>query len=272
MNGEIFYVLHITNSERLLRYLIEIMFKAILRYNTLLMIGIFCISFGWANAQSFSPKSNSEEQLVKRVYEKLSLYQTAQKKADVYNEKYRAKEADDIDYSEKYIINHNALKFSIDNIQTGSIDKILDRKVSDLVTPPDDRILKFVRIDTSNGKLNDFGEKIIEEGFGVQARWEEGIYPGSNDPDWTFREAFKYLPTRFSNVTEYITYQVTVTFEQYTKTYNAIALLRGDFRSSKASNPIFIDNVTSFSGILNEIYEKNALPVGTKKKPEKDYR
>ncbi len=245
------------------------MFRANLRFNTLLIIGIFCVSFGWANAQSFLPKSNSEERLVKRVYEKLSFYQIAQKRADIYDEKYRAKEADDIDYSEKQIIDQNALKFTIDNVQTGSIDEILNRKVTDLVTPPDDRILKFVRVETNNGKLK-FGKKIIEEGFGVQARWKEGIYSGGSDSDWTFRETFNYLPARFSNVTEYITYQVTVTFDQYTRTYNAIALLRGNYRSSKASNPIFIDNVTSFSGILNEIYEKNTLPVGTKKKPKKD--
>lgn len=198
------------------------------------------------NAQS---EPGFEKAFIERVYDKFSLYQTAQKRYDLAEKNESVKDED-------------LLRFTIFNVRSGPISEILNQPVTSLITLPTGKILKSVTVGTNNTHFENGRIKNRTEEFGVSVKWGDGQYSSVNDPQITVREALKLYADRFPNITRHISYMVTVSFEGKTRTYNALVLLQQSIQDKQ--KPYFVDNVAGFGGILNELVELEKTPVRRK--------
>jgi hypothetical protein len=212
-----------------------------------LVIVIFFLFFvGIVNAQS---DPNSEKAFIERVYGKLSLYQTAQKR-------------DTMDKKGDSVKEEDLLRFTIYNVHSGPISEILNKPLTSLVTPPSGKILDFVKVETNHTEFESGIRKNRTEEFGVKVKWVDGQDSSISDPKITLGQALKLYADKFPNITRYISYTATVMFEGKTRTYNALVFLPP---SQNKQKPYFTDNISSFGGILNDLVELEKTPIGYQK-------
>lgn len=208
---------------------------------------LFGASVGIVNAQS---DLGSEKNFIERVYDKFSLYQTAQKRHNLDKKGEPAKDED-------------LLRFTIYNVNSGPISEIRNQPVTNLVTLPSGKILDSVRVETNYTEFEQGRRKNKTEKFGIDVKWVDGQYASVTDPQITVGEALNLYADRFPNITRYISYMVTVMFEGKARTYNALVFLQQPIGNRQ--KPYFVDNIASFGGILNELVELEKTPVDTKK-------
>ena len=216
------------------------------KHTFILFLLLFVVSAGIVRAQL---EPGSEQAFIERVYEKFSLYQMAQKRYDLAEKGESVKDED-------------VLRFTIYNLRSGPVREILKQPVTSLVTLPTGKILKSMTVETNNTHSENGIIKNRTEEFGVSVKWGDGQYSSVYDPQITVGEALKLYADWYPNITGYISYMVTVTFEGKTRTYNALVLLQQPIQGKR--KPYFVDNVAGFGGILNELVDLEKIPVRRK--------
>ncbi len=144
---------------------------------------LFVASTGIVTAQR---NFRAEQNFIERVYKKLSLYQSAQKRHD------RAKKG-------KPVKDEDLLRFTISNIRSGPINEILNKQVISLATLPSGRVLRYVEINSNHVHYKKNGTKIRTEKFGVDVKWANGHYSSIADPKTTLGEVLKMYADNYPN-------------------------------------------------------------------------
>lgn len=140
------------------------------------------------------------------------------------------------------------LTFTIDDVSTGSVTKLLEQKYGDYVTKPTGEIINIVvaRETTPDG--------------GHTARYYASWAKGQTfDENWDvpFRVAMAPYPQRFHAVASYVAYRVTVRLDGKARTYRAIAFFGAPDKAGYAK-PDFQDLIVGLGGQVGMAYEEDA--------------
>jgi hypothetical protein len=184
------------------------------------------------------PVISPEEKLIRAAYEKLSKLNKA---ALLLNHGESGPVSGDL-----------FLRFELRNFRVGPISEILNSKYTDMITVSGETI----NISRSVTQLN--GE---EEHVAFEARWEPGQYATMSDPNWTVADVFQLELTRYHDVGEYASYEVTVFFRGKTRTYRAVALFHNAYGTTENLKPSFWDVIGS-GGSINQVWKEQRPAVG----------
>lgn len=176
----------------------------------------------------------SEEMLVRSTYEKLIAYH----KGTLLQESREAK----IPLSKNL-----DMKFELRNFRTGPIQEILETRHKDLVTPPSGDIIRI-----SHGVAR---EDHTEEAT-FSAQWMSGQYSSMYDLNWTIADLFRFETPNYYDVSEYASYEATVSFEGKTRTYRALVLFHNINRPSVELKPEFWDSIVGMGGAMSHVWEE----------------
>jgi hypothetical protein len=183
-------------------------------------------------AKAARSEQTPEEKLIRQVYDKLA----KMNRAALFN--FRRKGA-----STK---KDQGLHFELGDFKVGPIKEIESTRAEDLISPPTGDIVSLVPVVSS---VNDQDETIS-----YKAEWSAGKYASVSEPDWTIGNFMSFASDKTYDVGEYASYVVTVSLENRTRTYKALALFhnRQDFHG--VLKPTFWDAIVGFGGTLTEIW------------------
>ena len=198
------------------------------------------------NAKEIS-NSSPEEKLIRWAYKKLSVYEAVDKFSRAEREKQPTGQ----------VLAQKALKFKLKNFQTGRIEEIQNLRFNDIVTLPTGNIIDITPVSTSVN--ND------EYKFSVKAKWKNGQYSSGFDSQWTLRDLMQLDPNKYRDVGKYASYEVTVSFEERTKTYLAVVLFHNPYQSSQNLKPEFLDYIVGMGDVVTKIFNETTLPLRTKR-------
>lgn len=150
-------------------------------------------------------RMSDEEKLVRDVYARLMRYQSAA--VDELSAK-TGKEAQPEDY----------LVFELRGIHSGSIQEIYARPLAELLTPTDGEIL------TIKPDRRHQGKDLPHASYG--AKWSPAGSVGTQSTGATVAGMLLQAGSRFANVTQYTSYQVTARLNGKERTYRALVLYR----------------------------------------------
>lgn len=150
-------------------------------------------------------RMSDEEKLVRDVYARLMRYQSAA--ADELSAK-TVKEAQPEDY----------LVFELRGIHSGPIQEIYARPLAELLTPRDGEILSIKPDRRRKGK------DLPHASYG--AKWSPAGSVGTQSAGATVASMLLQAGSRFANVTQYTSYQVTARLNGKERTYRALVLYR----------------------------------------------
>jgi len=185
-------------------------------------------------------RSSRQEKIVRETYQKLETYNAA---AQVFQN----------DYARKPLRSDASLKFILDEFRVGSIQDVLYTPYRDLVTLPTGDVVSLTR----GGHAVNGGPQ--EATF--DAAWEPGQYASVFDPAWTIADVFHFEAAKYYNVKTYASYRVTVTLNERTRSYRALALFREG--ASDRDAPEFWDTIVN--GVGN-VWEEQRPPYKVKAK------
>ena len=197
---------------------------------------LFVLMVVTALAQS---RSSQQEKIVRETYRKLETYNAA---AQIYRN----------EATRKPLRPEANLSFVLSDFRSGNIQDILDTTYRDLVTLPTGDIVSL----THGGHSLNGGPQ--EATFG--AEWERGQYASVFDPAWTVADVFHFEPARYYNIRTYMSYRVTVTLEERSRSYSALALFRD---GSDLGVPEFWDTIVNG---LGAVWEERRPPYTAKTK------
>ena len=204
-------------------------------------IVLLLASVGIVNAQN----SNADKAFIERVYKKIELYQHAFIRHEKSEKRVPVDERD-------------LIRFSIANVKSGQVFDILDTQISALITPPSGEVLKFTIVNDTKTHFNaKNGEKKQRNGFGLGIEWTNGPYSLVSDKKMTLREVMDIEANIFPKAIRYISYEVTVTFKEKTRTYLAVVFIPNSHGHPK--NPHFADNITT---IVSSLFKVDKSPIG----------
>jgi hypothetical protein len=187
----------------------------------------------------------SEEQLIRLAYRKLAVYNAAEQNRT-------GKKLSDI------VGGREGLSFKVSNFKSGNIDALKNTRYNDLVAEPTGEIVQLIR---SGVKANN-----AEEQVGYSAVWVPGKYATMFDRNWTIGDVLKIETSRYWDVTRYTTYDVSVSFQGKSRSYQALVLYHGELNSLKLE---FLDTIVGFGGTVTSVWEEQSLPIGFKKPARK---
>jgi len=173
------------------------------------------------------------EKIVRDTYGKLETYNAA---AQIFQN----------EFTRKPLRSDANLKFVLSEFRVGNIQEILYTPYRDLVTLPTGEIVSLTR---GGHSLNGGPQEAA-----FDAAWEPGQYASVFDPGWTVADVFHFEAARYYNVRTYASYQVTVTLEGRSRSYNAVALFRDGPGDSDLGAPEFWDTIVN--GVGNVWEEK----------------
>jgi hypothetical protein len=150
-------------------------------------------------------RMSDEEKLVRDVYARLMRYQSAA--VDELSAK-TGKEAQPEDY----------LVFELRGIHSGPIQEIYARPLAELLTPRDGEILSIKPDSRRQGK------DLPHASYG--AKWSPAGSVGTQSAGATVASMLLQAGSRFANVTQYTSYQVTARLNGKERTYRALVLYR----------------------------------------------
>ncbi|HZI18860.1 MAG TPA: hypothetical protein VEY09_09715 [Pyrinomonadaceae bacterium] len=185
-----------------------------------------------------SPASQSaavtpEERLVRATYDKLVRYNRAAQ--------LRRNGQDDAP-----VAPDSVLAFELRNFRVGPVEEILGGRARDLVTQHRGDVINILY---GTHTLND-GPKVAT----YEARWTKGQYTSGEDPEWTIGDIFRLDANRFHDVGKYASYEVTLTFQNRSRTYRALVLFHNPAWARSGFKPEFMDLVVGMGGELNRVW------------------
>jgi hypothetical protein len=159
-----------------------------------------------------------------------------------------------------------APEFQLRDFRSGPIKEILLRKWSDLVTFPTGEIIQISKGVT---RMDNDPEEATFEMVWVG----EGRYSRSHDLGWTLSDAFYIESPKFADVGEYASYEVTVSFENRTRTYRSLVLFHNAYgavyQTAEPLKPQFLDEIVGGSGTLTQVWQETRPPFTEKEVPAK---
>ena len=197
-----------------------------------------------------------EEILVRSTYEKLVVYERAARLESAMAKNI----AHDAMQTSVPIDEGTVVEFVIRDFRVGPINNILSAKYADLVTLPSGYIISI-----GHGIWRD-SEKPEEAMFDMS--WVKGQYASAFDRNWTMSDAFVIESPKYVDVGEYAAYEVTVRFQNRTRTYRALVLFHnafsGGYQTTEPLKPEFWDSIVGMSGTLTQVWEEKRPPFGNK--------
>lgn len=182
----------------------------------------------------------AQEKIVRETYRKLEIYNAA---AQIFeNEQTR-----------RPYRSETSLKFELGDFRSGSVQEILNKPYTELVTMPSADVVSLTR----GGHAQDGGPQ--EATFG--ATWEHGQYASVFDPGWTVADVFHFEAARYYNISTYVSYQVTVRLDGRARNYRAVALFHEGADGSVVGAPEFWDAIVNGVG---SVWEEKRPPYKAK--------
>jgi hypothetical protein len=196
-----------------------------------------------------NPKSASvtaQEKVIRAAYEKLTRLSRA---ALFINDESRTEPVDTALF----------LNFELGNFKVGPIEEIKNALHGKIKDPGAGAIVTIARSVTSlNG-----GQEYVA----YKPKWTTGRYASIYDHNWTIADTFALYPTEYYDVGSYALYDVTVRFENKTRTYRALALFHNPFGSVEDLKPSFWDSVVGAGGALTGVWNETRPAIGEKLPP-----
>jgi hypothetical protein len=226
-----------------------------------LTIGVFCLSttnvlIGQESVKKPKqttvigrPVTNSpQEKLIRDTYAKLERYSIAAQEFQT-------------DSSRAAIRPEANLKFELSDFRSGDLREIMNKPYSSLVTMPTGEVISLSH---GSHRTNDEPE---EATFG--AEWEKGQNPVAFDPQWTLADAFNFEASKYYDIRNFTSYQVTVWLEGKSRTYRALVLFKEKQSDSETGQPVFWDGIVRD---LNRVWEEKLPPFKQKSRPDQESR
>jgi hypothetical protein len=188
-------------------------------------------------------KEISKEEMTRGVYEKLTNYHHASYDwtAQVPNIK----------------VNRSKLAFEIRNFKTGPITEILAARYAELVSLPTGEIIRI-----GTGTVTDDGE----ESATFEATWSAGQYASVFDAEWTMADVLNFEPHKYQDVSDYGSYEVTVSYQDKMRSYRALVLFHSNSANPRELNPEFWDSIVGIAGNLTKVWEEKRPPYRAKQR------
>jgi len=203
----------------------------------------FSINAPVAESASKASAMTPEEKLIRLAYKKLTIFNRAARRYDAGE-------------NTQSLDNKPALAFELKNFHIGPIQEISGSRYKDLVTLPTGEIITGTHgTSTFNGG---------EEQVSYSARWTNGQYSSGYDPHWTISDRFQFEPDKYYDIIEYASYEVTVSFEGKTRTYNAMTVFHNPYGASVKLKPELWDCVVGMGGTLTQFLYERRQPFGLK--------
>jgi hypothetical protein len=140
------------------------------------------------------------------------------------------------------------LKFELSNFHVGPIGEILSKPHNEFVTGFAGELIDVVRQVSVHNK----GPEHVA--FGAQ--WAEGPYASAYEPQWSVAQVFAFYPDEYYDIGSYAAYEVTVTLQERTRRYKALALFSKSFDQHKEISPKFWDFVVGGGSWLDRMLDE----------------
>src|SRR6185312_5027293 len=216
-------------------------------------LGFTCLAKGQVTSRNAPAKTSdtsnakkadsAAEKLIKATYDRLSIYHRAARLQEGIA---------DVALIEPSL----TMKFRLANFRTGPIQELLNTVMQDVVTLPTEQIITLTR------GVSRFNHDVEQVTF--KARWTDGQYASINDRQWTVGDLLRMEPTKYFDIGEYASYEVTVSLAGKSRTYRALVLFHNLYGSSD-SKPEFWDNVVGLGGNLTLVYREKRAPFQLKR-------
>lgn len=192
---------------------------------------------GVAAAQGVS--RSPEERIVRQAYAKLARYNQASR-------------LEELGGSSDELARSVALKFRLSHFKAGPISQLLGNQHSEMVTPPSGEIIRATRTVT----VLDNGEEQVS----YRAAWTAASYRPVIDPRQSIAEIVAANADRYHDLSDYISYQVTVSFEGKQRAYRAVAVFHDRYTEPGSRHPEFWDQIVGPGGTLVNVWGDRRPP------------
>jgi len=140
------------------------------------------------------------------------------------------------------------LKFQLSNFHVGPIGEIISKPHNEFVTGFAGELINIVRQVSVHNKE--------PERVAFAAQWGEGQYASAYEPQWSVAQAFSFYPEEYYDIGSYASYEVTVTLQERTRHYKALALFSKSFDQNNQISPKFWDFVVNGGSWLDRILDE----------------
>jgi hypothetical protein len=191
-----------------------------------------------------------EETLVRSTYDKLVTYHKAARLRAARNN--------------ALVDDASGPEFVLRDFRSGPIREILLTKYADVVTPPSGEIIQL-----AHGIIREEGE--AEEAT-FEMTWIQGQYSSIFDRQWTISDLLAIESPKYSDVGQYVSYEVTVLFEDQSRTYRAMVVFHNAYgtayQTTESPKPEFWDTIVGMGGTLTRLWEETRPPSSRKTVPQ----
>src|SRR5260370_2536122 len=182
-----------------------------------------------------------EEKVIRRTYDKLT---SLTKAALLIDADKTNGPADDNSY----------VRFELNNFHVGNIEEIAKTPKGDLITEAGGEIISLTHVVSQHNRQ--------EEHVAYKATWTNTEYSSITDRNWKVGDLLGLAPRVYYDVGEYVTYDVTVSYQGKSRSYRALAIFHNLYNASDHPKPFFWDHVVGLGGTLNDVWSEKLPAVG----------
>jgi hypothetical protein len=188
-------------------------------------------------SQPKAKAATPQERVVREIYSKLTALNRASNNLPITD--------DSLDGTK-------VIKFELSNFHIGPIGEILSKPHNEFVTGFGGEIIDVAR------EVNVHNKGPEHVSFGVQ--WNQGQYASAYEGGWSVAQIFAYSPEDYYDIGSYAMYEVTVTLQDRSRHYKAMALFSKAFDQYNEISPRFWDFVAGGGGWLDRILDERRPP------------
>jgi hypothetical protein len=178
-----------------------------------------------------------QEEVVRAVYNKLTTLNRA---------------ANNLATTDESLDGTKVLKFELTNFHVGPIGEIISKPHNEFVTGFAGELINIVRQVSVHNKE--------PERVAFAAQWGEGQYASAYEPTWSVAQVFAFYPEVYYDIGSYASYEVTVSLQERTRHYKALALFSKSFDQHKEISPKFWDFVVGGGSWLDRMLDEKRPP------------
>ncbi|HTG92248.1 MAG TPA: hypothetical protein VL866_06660 [Pyrinomonadaceae bacterium] len=168
---------------------------------------------------------------------------------DVYNKLTELNRAsNNLTTTDESLDGTKVIKFELSNFHIGPIGEIISKPHNEFVTGFAGELIEVTREVSVHNKQP---ERVA---FG--ARWTQGQYASAYEPQWSIAQVFAFYPDEYYDIGSYASYEVTVTLQERTRHYKALALFSKAFDQHNEISPRLWDFVVGGSWLDRLLDEK----------------